>query len=351
MIEIDGSFGEGGGQVLRTSVALAAVLEKEIRVFNIRAGRAEPGIRPQHMTGVKAAAQLCSAEMKGFEIGSTELVFKPGKLRSGHFTFDVGTAGSVTLVLQTLMPVTAFSPGKVTLEITGGTDVKWSPPIDYISFVLVPLLRTIGYSAVLECLKRGHYPKGGGIARLTAVGVHALGPMINTSRGNILPVGGVSHCVGLPGQVAARQATGALKPITDAKLAHTDFLLDVPKDGNYLSPGSGIMIYAKTTNATILGADSLGEKRKQAEIVGEMAGRRLVEEVASGAVLDRHMGDMIIPYLSLAEGTSEVTVSRITQHTRTNAKVAEWLTGKKVELEGELDRPGKLRMTGVSLAT
>lgn len=351
MIEIDGSFGEGGGQVLRTSVALATVLEKEIRVFSIRAGRAEPGIRPQHMTGVKAAAQLCSAEMKGFEVGSTELVFRPGKLRSGHFTFDVGTAGSITLVLQTVMPILAFAPGKVTLEITGGTDVKWSPPIDYVSFVLVPLLRTIGYSVVLECLKRGHYPKGGGKARLTTVGVHTLGPMINISRGNILPVSGVSHCVGLPEHVAARQVIGALKPIDDAKLPRTEILLDAPKDRSYLSPGSGIIVYAKTADASILGADSLGEKGKQAEVVGEMAGKRLVEEVASGAVLDRHMGDMIIPYLILAEGTSEVTVSRVTQHTQTNAKVAEWLTGKKVDLEGELDRPGKLRVTGVSLTT
>ena len=119
MIEVDGSFGEGGGQVLRTAVALAAVLSKEIHVFNIRAGRAEPGIRPQHMTGVKAAAQLCSADLEGLEVGSTEFTFKPGKLRAGTFKFDVGTAGSVTLVLQTLMHILAFAPGSVQLEITG----------------------------------------------------------------------------------------------------------------------------------------------------------------------------------------------------------------------------------------
>jgi RNA 3'-terminal phosphate cyclase (ATP) len=350
MFEIDGSFGEGGGQVLRTSVALAAVLEKEIRVFNIRAGRAEPGIRPQHMTGVKAAAQLSSAEMKGFEVGSTELVFKPGKLRSGHFAFDVGTAGSITLVLQTIMPILAFAPGKVTVEVTGGTDVKWSPPIDYVDFVVIPLLRTIGYSAVVECLKRGHYPKGGGIVRLTALGVHGLGPMISKSRGSILPVGGVSHSVGLPKHVAARQAIGAIKRITDAKLSRTDFLLDANENASFLSPGSGILVYAKTATDNILGADSLGERGKPAERVGETAGELLVEEVASGAALDRHMGDMIIPYLILAEGTSEVTISRVTQHTRTNAKVAEWLTGKKIDLEGELDRPGKLRVPGIGLS-
>lgn len=347
MIEIDGSFGEGGGQVLRTAVALASVLGKEIRVFNIRAGRAEPGIRPQHMTGVKAAAQLCSADLKGFEVGSTEIVYKPGKLRSGHFAFNVGTAGSITLVLQTLMPILAFVPGKVTLEITGGTDVKWSPPIDYVGFVMIPVLRTIGYSAVSETLRRGHYPKGGGIVRLTAVGVQALGPMIGKSRGTILPVGGVSHSVGLPSHVAHRQAAAAIKRITNAKLPSTEFQLDIKDGGGNLSPGSGIMVYAKTAGDIILGADSLGERGKPAEKVGETAGEILVEEILSGAILDRHMGDIIIPYLILAEGASEVTVSRVTQHTRTNAKVAEWLTGKKIEIEGEMGEPGKLRVTGI----
>src|SRR5882762_2682554 len=111
MIEVDGSFGEGGGQVLRTAVALAAVLSKETHVFNIRAGRAEPGVRPQHMTGVKAASELCSGQLEGLKIGSTEFIFKPGKPRAGTFRFDVGTAGSVTLVLQTLMPILGFAPG------------------------------------------------------------------------------------------------------------------------------------------------------------------------------------------------------------------------------------------------
>src|SRR2546422_7725548 len=167
MIEVDGSYGEGGGQVLRTAVALAAVLSKEIHVFNIRAGRAEPGLRPQHMTGVKAAADLCSANLQGLEVGATEFVFKPGKLRAGTFRFDVGTAGSVTLVLQTLMPILAFSPGTVQLEIAGGTDVKWSPPIDYLRLVTLPLLERMSFHASILVSRRGHYPKGGGIVRLT----------------------------------------------------------------------------------------------------------------------------------------------------------------------------------------
>src|SRR6266540_276631 len=204
MIEVDGSFGEGGGQVLRTAVALSAVLSKEIHVFNIRAGRTEPGLRPQHMTGVKAAAELCSGHLEGLAVGSTEFVFKPGKLKAGTFRFDVGTAGSVTLVLQTLMPIIAFAPGAVHLEIVGGTDVKWSPPIDYVRLVTLPILKKIGYQGELELVGRGHYPKGGGLVKFSTGGASRLQALICEKPGLISKIYGISHAVALPRHVAER---------------------------------------------------------------------------------------------------------------------------------------------------
>jgi RNA 3'-terminal phosphate cyclase (ATP) len=347
MIEVDGSFGEGGGQVLRTAVALAAVLAKEIHVFNIRAGRAEPGIRPQHMTGVKAASELCSANLEGLEVGSTEFVFKPGKLRAGTFRFDVGTAGSVTLVLQTLMPILAFAPGSVKLEITDGTDVKWSPPIDYLRLVTLPILRKIGYHGDLETVRRGHYPKGGGLVKFSTQGPSTLQPLIDNHSGPVSKIYGISHATVLPKHVAERQAAAARKCLEDAKLPSPSIDLEVIDDRRQLGPGSGIVLSAETQNGSILGSDALGERGRPAEEVGSTAGRTLVEEVESGAILDRHMGDIIIPYLVLAEGTSEVSVSRVTQHTRTNIKVAEWLTGGALKLEGEIDCPGTLRVSGL----
>ncbi|OLD12276.1 MAG: RNA 3'-terminal-phosphate cyclase [Crenarchaeota archaeon 13_1_40CM_2_52_14] len=346
MIEVDGSYGEGGGQVLRTAVALAAVLSKEIHVFNIRAGRAEPGIRPQHMTGVKAAAQLCSADLSGLEVGSTEFVFKPGKLRAGTFRFDVGTAGSVTLVLQTLMPILAFAPGPVQLEIAGGTDVKWSPPIDYLRFVTLPILKKVGYHAELELIRRGHYPKGGGLVKFSTGGASKLQAMIYEKPGSISNIYGMSHAVALPRHVAERQAAAAGKNLEEAKLPSASIDVEVANYGRQLSPGSGIVLSAETQNRNILGSDALGERGRPAEEVGSTAGRILVEEVESGAMLDRHMGDMMIPYLLLAKGASEVSVSRVTQHARTNVKVAEWLTGGRLELQGEIDQPGRLRVEG-----
>jgi RNA 3'-terminal phosphate cyclase (ATP) len=349
MIEVDGSFGEGGGQVLRTAIALAAVLSKDIHVFNIRAGRAEPGLRPQHMTGVKAAAELCSSELEGLRVGSTEFTFRPGKLRAGTFRFDVGTAGSVTLVLQTLMPVLAFTPGNVQLEITGGTDVKWSPPIDYLRLVTLPILRKIGYHAELEIVRRGHYPKGGGLVKFSTEGASTLDYLSHKTPSPISKIYGISHATALPRHVADRQAAAARKNLEEAKLLSPSIDIEVAEDRSQLGSGSGIVLSAETQDGTILGADALGERGRPAEEVGLTAGKILVEEVESKATLDRHMGDIIIPYLALAEGISDVSVSRVTQHVQTNVKVAEWLTGVRFNLEGEIDHPGKLEVKGLSL--
>ncbi len=350
MIEVDGSFGEGGGQVLRTSIALAAVLSKEIRILKIRAGREQPGLRSQHLTGIKAACELCSGTSKGLEIGSTELVFSPGKLRSGMFKFDVGTAGSITLVLQTIMPILAFAPGNSSVEVSGGTDVKWSPPIDYINMVTLPTLKKMGYDARLERLRRGHYPKGGGLVRFSICGGFELNALRRTSRGAISRIRGVSHATGLPSHVAERQIASATACTEEASLPKPSIDIEIEKNHPLNGPGSGIVLSAETRGMDFLGSDSLGERGKLAENVGAAAGRILIEEIKSDSVLDRHMGDMIIPYLVLATGESEVTVSRITQHAITNVKVAEWLSDSRIQLIGDVDQPGRLRVHGIGSA-
>ncbi len=349
MIEVDGSYGEGGGQILRTAVSLGGVLGKEVRIFSIRAGRSQPGLKPQHLTGVRAAAEMCNAQLKGSEVGSTELVFKPSKLRTGRFRFDVGTAGSITLVLQTLMPLLAYSPGRVEVEIIGGTDVKWSPPIDYFIHVALPVLGKLGNTCQLEVLRRGHYPRGGGQVRLTTTPVEIIKPITGIDPGGLVKIGGVSHAVSLPRHVADRQSESARKFLRGKGLPEPDIVIDNPETGSNLGAGSGLVLYAETRGGAVLGADSLGERGKPAELVGSEAAGRLIEEIESGVFLDRHMGDMIIPYLALADGNSEVSVSQITQHTLTNLKVAEWLAGVRFEVEGELGTKGRLRTAGLGL--
>lgn len=349
MIEIDGSYGEGGGQILRTAVSLAAVLGRNVRMRNIRAGRSQPGLKPQHLTGVRAAAEMCDAEIEGAEVGSTELIFQPSKLKQGHFRFDVGTAGSVTLVLQTLMPLMAYAPGKVVVEVSGGTDVRWSPPVDYILNVALVVVGRMGFDGRLEVKKRGHYPKGGGLVRLSVKPVEQCSSIVGLDPGGPVRIHGVSHCTGLPRHVAERQSAAAMKVLHAKGLPEPEIVIDYIEARSGFGAGSGLVLSAQTKHRAVLGADALGERGKPAEEVGSEAAGRLVEEVESGAFLDHHMGDIIVPYMALADGHSEVTVSKVTQHTLTNVKVAEWLAGVRFEVDGELGRKGRLRATGLGL--
>jgi RNA 3'-terminal phosphate cyclase (ATP) len=347
MIEIDGSIGEGGGQVLRTSLALAAVLRREVRIFNIRAGRAEPGLKAQHLTGAKAIAQICGASSKGLQMGATEFTFSPRETKSGFFRFDVGTAGSITLALQTLMPLLPFAPGKVEFEITGGTDVKWSPPINYLTLVTLPLLERMNVHASILVSRRGHFPKGGGIVRLTTTPTSVLKNIQGVTSGMVHAVEGVSHCVKLPVSVAERQASAAARVIEDKKFPRPRIRIDHSENGS--GPGSGIVLCAGTGSEALLGGDSLGEKGRPAETVGEEAARKLIEEMSSGAFLDHYMGDMIVPYVALAEGVSELSVSQVTLHTLTNAKVAEQVAEVHFDPLPQVGMPGRLRVKGLGL--
>src|SRR3989449_10526493 len=252
MIEIDGSIGEGGGQVLRTSLALAAVLRREVRIFNIRAGRAESGLRAQHLTSVKVVAQMCGASPKGVQIGSTEFIFSPGAIKAGSFRFDVGTAGSVTLVLQTLMPLLPFSPGTVELEIKGGTDVRWSPPIDYLRLVTLPLLAKMSVQASVLVSRRGHYPKGGGIVRLNANPISAVKGIVGIARGDVNSIKGVSHSVTLPTRIAERQAAAATRVVVERGFPSPNIRLEASENGSHMGPGSGIVLWAETSRGGLL---------------------------------------------------------------------------------------------------
>jgi RNA 3'-terminal phosphate cyclase (ATP) len=349
MIEVDGSFGEGGGQILTTTLALATVLRQEVKVVKIRAGRPKPGLMAQHLTGVHAAAVLCDAETTGEEVGSEELVFKPGRIRAGKFRFDVGTAGSVTLVLQALMPILAFASGRVELEITGGTDVKWSPPVEYLPMVELPILERLGYHGRLELLRRGHYPRGGGLVRFISEPSQGLRSVVEESAGQVHIVEGVSHAVRLPRRIAQRQVDSAVQILLANGYPRPNIRLDMSENGTHLGPGSGIVLAARTEREARLGSDGLGERGVTAESVGQDAAKKLVEDLSTDCFFDRHMADIIVPYLVLAEGKSDVSIARVTKHVETNLAVSERVAGIRFQLEGDLDKPGRIRLDGLGL--
>jgi RNA 3'-terminal phosphate cyclase (ATP) len=348
-ILIDGSMGEGGGQILRTSISISAVTGRPIRIVNIRAKRSNPGLQRQHLTGVQAVATISNAVVREASVGSTELEFIPGELRGGSFEFNIGTAGSVTLVLQALAPLLFYLPGPVRIVITGGTDVPWSPTIDYVREVLAWFLRRLGLKVTISLQRRGHYPRGGG--RVEVVVEDPPGSIEGLElpeRGGIVRFGIRSHCVNLPQHVCERQASSAERVIR-SHFGDAEVRVELEPRSDGFGPGSGLAVWSYTEKS-VLGADSLGEKGKRAEVVGEEAAVKLVEDLSTGAALDRFMSDMIIPFLALARGRSIVTGARLTLHALTNIEVVRLLVPEaSIQYEGREDGFFKLRVEGAAI--
>lgn len=353
MLEVPGDLLEGGGQIIRTTLALSALTGKPVSITKIREKRPNPGLRAQHLIAAKALAATCNAETSELTIGARQVRFIPHNHVGGKFMFDVGTAGSIPLILQALMPAAAYAPSPAEFELTGGTDVRWSPSIDYLRLTQLPLLRNMGYDATIQVHRRGHYPKGGGQVSVHIEPSRTLKAVRWLERGQLTQIDGISHCVRLPSHVAERQANAAKARLSSSGFTNFNIRTEtyVPNEDPHLAPGSGLTLIAKFTSGAMIGADSLGERGKPAESVGTEAATDLLKEISSNVPVDKHMGDIIIPYLAVADGVSEIQVSEITPHTITNIKVAEMLTGVKFTVEGELHGPGRISVNGMGLKT
>ncbi|MDK2782203.1 MAG: 3-terminal phosphate cyclase [Archaeoglobi archaeon] len=321
MIEIDGSYGEGGGQILRVALALSGILREDVRVYNIRKGRKNPGLAPQHLTTLRTAGEICNAEIEGAELGSTEIVFRPGEIERVRMRVDIGTAGSITLLLQCILPVMMRRGGE--LIVRGGTDVRWSPTADYFRNVF---LRALNTNVHLEIRRRGFYPAGGGEV-FVKVEPSEFRPL-RISEPLKEKIRGVSVCGKLPLHVAERQKKSALEVLGDAEI-------EVIR-ADSLSPGSSITLWSG-----FKGACDLGEKGRPAEDVGRRCAEMLREELSSRGAVDMHLADQLIIYMALG-GASEITTSRITNHTRSSIWVVEKFLDVKFEVEEE---EGRARIT------
>ncbi len=344
-LTIDGSFGEGGGQILRTSLALSCALGRPVRIGNIRKGRRKPGLQPQHLASVRAAVAISGAVVEGAELSSTELRFQPGDTRAGSYRFDVaekrGSAGSTSLVVQSILLPLSFTETFSSVIVQGGTHVPWSPPFHYLASVVAPLLSRLGARIELSIQSWGWYPLGGGRITAGIAPARDLRPLHLVDRGRLLRVSGISAASNLPEHIAIRQRVRALQVLEKESIDAVIETVSAPSSGK----GSFLFLAAEFENVTA-GFGSLGAIGKRAEEVADEACREFLGHLRAGGALDPHLADQIVPWLVFAPGPSEFTTSRITKHLLTNLWVVRQFMGGDIQVEGIEGGEGKVTMTG-----
>jgi len=303
MLELDGSALEGGGQIVRSAVALSAITGIPVKIRNIRAGRERSGLRYQHCAAVRAVASVCNARVEGCDVGGKTLTFKPGKIEKKKISVDIGTAGSIPLVLQAWLPVILECGGEIVAK--GGTEVQLSPTIDYFEHVHVKLIRSHGAAVTTEIMQRGYYPRGGGVVRVV-VGESCMRP-ISPGERSAADNGIISCSSNLPGHVADRQASSAASLLSEEGIGELPVHYD-RRDG----PGTGSSI---TMWVGYKGACALGRRGLPAEKVGRSAAGALLCELRSGGDVDMFLCDQLLLYLARYGG--RYSCSQYTLHART----------------------------------
>ena len=339
MIHIDGSHGEGGGQVLRSSLTLSVLTGQPLRIDNIRARRSKPGLRAQHLASVQAAAAISQAEVAGASPGSTTLLFRPGRVQPGQYRFDIGTAGSTSLVLQTIFLPLALADAPSTVTITGGTHVSWSPSFHYLDRQWLPVLRRMGFDARLTLERAGFYPKGGGRVRADIQPAGTLQPVDLEERGELRRVSGISAIANLPEHIVERQRQQVERRLGGwvPELAVETVSLSSP------GPGTVVFLQAECEHGGG-GFTALGKRGVPAERVADEAVNQLETFLARNAAIDKHLADQLILPLVFAPGRSSLSTAEITQHLLTNIEVVQAFLDVEVVVEGELSSPGLVRI-------
>jgi RNA 3'-terminal phosphate cyclase (ATP) len=338
-IELDGSMGEGGGQILRSSLALSLLTGKPFHLHNVRAGREKPGLQPQHLQSVLAAAQIGQARVTGATRGSSELSFEPGEVRAGSYRFDIGTAGATGLVLHTVyLPLILRGGGPSEVTLVGGTHVNTSPSFHFLDATWRAYLAAMGLQVSLRLDRPGFYPRGGGVVRSFLQPSPTLGGITLPTRGQC-EITGISAVAGLDRSIARRQARRARYRLEQQGL---DSRIEEATWEN--GPGTVLVLQLSTTPAPTVFV-GLGARGKPAETVADEAVHELTRYITAGsALVDAHSTDQIVLPLALANGPSEYSAAEITSHLLTNVAVIRRFLDRTITCEGEAGMPGRVRI-------
>ena len=339
LVRLDGSKGEGGGQILRSALALSARTGRAFEIENVRAGRPNPGLAAQHLTAVRAAAAICGAKIEGAAVGSRALRFVPGAVRPGRYRFEVGTAGSSSLVLQTVALPLALARGPSEVSIGGGTHVPWSPTFEYLASCWIPWMRRAGCALEAGLNFAGFYPAGGGELFARIEGKARPKPLHAAERGAPSTVVVLSRVSNLPMEIAERQARSAISVLRGEGVEATADCRELrgPR------PGTALAVVGRFGDAVAC-ATALGAPGKPSEEVGREAGDAFVAYLKSGAALDEHAADQVLLPLAVASGPSEFTAARASGHLETNAEVVQAFLGARIEIESANEETARVRI-------
>jgi RNA 3'-terminal phosphate cyclase (ATP) len=350
LIELDGSAGEGGGQILRTALSLAAVTGRAVAVRDVRARRMKPGLRPQHREAARAMALLCDAEVEGAEVGSSRISFRPRKRASaGEWTFDIGTAGSTPLLFQTLCCPLALAGAPSRLTLRGGTHQDHSPTFHYLALVWAPAVARLGFPVELALRTAGFYPEGGGEFSATVAPAHPMPPLDLRHRGTLQETEVLSLVAGLDPSVAERQAVRAVRRLRDMGVSAQARSVPIPVRW---SKGSHVLVVA-TFERTRSGHGAVSAQGRNPEAVADQAVDALAAFLGGRAAVDRHLGDqLLLPAALVAAGlvpgppgvepVTRYTVSEVTRHLTTNAEVVRRFLPVEVEIRGAAGEEGEV---------
>jgi RNA 3'-terminal phosphate cyclase (ATP) len=342
ILRVDGAQGEGGGQVLRTALALSALRGVPVEIHSIRARRRNPGLQAQHLTVVNALAEICGAKVEGAALGSQRVHFIPGAIQAGEYDFDVGTAGSTTLVLQAILLPLALAAGPSRVALTGGTHVPWSPPVHYLREVWFPALAEMGLAVTLELLRWGFYPKGSGRIHVVIEGGAMLRPASLVSRQGSARLHGLSAVANLPRGIAERQRDRILRRLEEERLQADITVAEAEASG-----AGDFLLLVADAGGVPAGFSALGERGKPAERVADEVVDSLLDFLRTEAACDPHLADQLILPMALAGGTSRLTTSRVTPHLMTSVRIVQQALGCPAQIGGEEGGPGHLTIEGV----
>jgi len=341
MIELDAT---AGGQVFRNSIGFSALLQKPVKLVNIRNSRPNPGLKAQHLTSLNTLSQICNAEVTGNNPSSQEISFTPKEVKESKMNVNIGTAGSITLLLQTLHLPSLLK--KTELRIIGGTDVPFAPSANYMQNTLFPFLNKMKTRYSSKIISHGYYPKGQGILSFKSNPPNfPLKSIKLTESGIPTKIFIFSHSCSLPKEVTVNQLKAAKKKLS---LLNADIVDHLSAKEKSSTIGSGIDIFAETEKGAIIGANSLGKKGKWANTVGEEAAEQLLSELKAEKPVDAHLADQLIPFMAIAKGKSEIHCTKLTDHTLSSIIVAEAFCDVKFKIEGALGESCIISVDGCS---